>query len=137
MNSLQAVQTQLASAIGGGDLLAALESAAAFLGPAMEAGSLMITLRTQSLDALAAFALAQVSTRNRSLEHGLLHCHANLPCSHPTAFLPWQLKGADISKGGWQADADHEAAYLPDLSSAGTPTQKHPWNFVFICSKIL
>lgn len=86
MNCLQAVQTQLASAIGGGGLLAALESAAAFVGPATEAGSLMITLRTQSLDALAAFALAQVNKRNRSLEHGLLHCHANLcPCSHPTA----------------------------------------------------
>ena len=57
----QGLQAHLARAAGNGSLVAALEAASAFVpdastGPA----GLMITLRTRSIDDLAAFALGQV-----------------------------------------------------------------------------
>lgn len=57
----QAVQMRLARAAGSGALVAAMETASAFV-PDQSAGptGLMITMRARSMDDLTAFALGQV-----------------------------------------------------------------------------
>jgi hypothetical protein len=59
----QGLQAQLARAAGNGSLVAALEAASAFVpDPSTGPRGLMITLRTRSIEDLAAFALGQVCT---------------------------------------------------------------------------